>query len=78
MEIMTKEEIEEQRKIGRAVTEELVRRGILRELRKESKYQKALNDIIKNSGTEFNCKHDSFYLMQELVDKYLIEHRESF
>lgn len=64
--------------IGRRVTPEMVRDSRLSELRKESKYQKALNDIIKNSGADFNCKHDSFYLMQELVDKYLLEHRESF
>lgn len=58
------------------VTVEMVRDSRLSELRKESKYQKALNDIIKNSGTEFNCEHDSFYLMQELIDKYLLEHDE--
>lgn len=59
------------------VTVEMVRDSRLSELRKESKYQKALNDIIKNSGTEFNCENDSFYLMQELIDKYLLEHDEN-
>lgn len=58
------------------VTVEMVRDSRLSELRKESKYQKALNDIIKNSGTDFKCKGDSFYLMQELIDKYLLEHDE--
>lgn len=62
---------------GRRVTVEMVRDSRLSELRKESKYQKALNDIIKNSGTEFNCENDSFYLMQELIDKYLLEHDEN-
>lgn len=56
------------------VTVEMVRDSRLSELRKESKYQKALNDIIKNSGTDFKCREDSFYLMQELIDKYLLEH----
>lgn len=59
------------------VTVEMVRNSRLSELRKESKYQKALNDIIKNSGTGFKCKDDSFYLMQELIDKYLLEHDEN-
>ena len=33
-------------------------------------FQHALNDVINNSGTKFNCKSDSFYLLQELVDMY--------
>ena len=62
--------------IGRRVTAEMVRSSRLSELKKDNKYQMALNDIISNSGTGFNCKHDSFYLMQELIDKYLLEHDE--
>lgn len=38
------------------------------EKRKDDKYQKALNDVISNAGTKFNCNSDSFWLLQELVD----------
>lgn len=38
------------------------------EKRKDDKYQKALNDVISNADTKFNCNSDSFWLLQELVD----------
>lgn len=44
---------------------------LLIEKRKKDKYQKALNDVISNAGTKFDCKPDSFYLLQELVNKNL-------
>lgn len=43
------------------------------ELRKNDKYQQALNDVISNAGTDFKTKNDSFYLLQELVDKNLMK-----
>ena len=41
------------------------------ELRKNDKYQQALNDVISNAETDFKTKNDSFYLLQELVNKNL-------
>ena len=39
----------------------------------KEKYQESLNDIIRNCKG-FPCKNDSFYNMQELVDKSYIEY----
>lgn len=40
---------------------------------RDNKYQLALNDVIQNAGTDFKCKNDSFYLLQELVYYYSFE-----
>lgn len=48
------------------------------EKRKVCRYQAALNDVISNAGTAFKCKHDSFWLLQELVDLRLEEELKDF
>ena len=48
--------------------EEAMDNEIIR-LRRNDKYQQALNDVISNAGTAFKCKNDSFYLLQVLVDE---------
>lgn len=39
----------------------------------KEKYQESLNDIIRNCKG-FPCKNDSFYNMQELIDKSYIQY----
>ena len=52
--------------------DEIVENQLIK-LRKKDKYQQALNDVISNAGTDFKTKNDSFYLLQELVDKNLMK-----
>ncbi|MBU5669570.1 hypothetical protein KQI68_06915 [Peptoniphilus sp. MSJ-1] len=46
--------------------------AILSKERPNNKYQQALNDLIKNKESCEDIKSDSYYLLQELIDKYIL------